>query len=606
MDWENIPYFIRRQFLNTSKKIQYILIGSFLFIYAVLIYYQVIRGGYYYNLSEKNRLRMFVINAPRGVIYDFNNEVIADNRPSINVYYYPVKAPSDQEINLILNLFPSVKDKIYYALKTGKIIQLYTDLEREKLFYLYSLKHRISNIFISTEFKRKYPYQNLFSHLIGYVGRISYDEYLSVKHKGYLYEDLIGKSGIEKFYEDHLRGINGVLLMEVDAKGNPTKILKNVPPEPGNNIYTTVDLDLQKVARNALIKTGHNGAIVGIDPRDGAIRIFVSFKDFDPNMFINKRQIESEIFNDPNLPLFNRITQGVYPAGSTFKILTTIAALNSGKHSQDIEYFCPGSFKLGEKIFKCWEKKGHGKVDLYNAIKLSCNVYFINLGLKIGIDEIEKYAKMFHFGQKVGIDLPYESTGIVPSKKWKKEKTKTDWYEGDTASVSIGQGYLSVTPLQLALFASIIANKGEVYLPYIVSKIVDHEGNILYVHTPVKKEIKEIKPEIWDFIHKAMKSVVDSGTGIAAKIPGCDLAGKTGTAQNPHGKDHAWFICFGPLEEGKTPELALAILVEHGGTGGGVAAPIAREIFKCYLEKSKKIKMDLPSQQIIKAEEYGD
>ncbi len=605
MDWENIPCLTRKQFFNIFSWVKYILIFSFLLIYIILVYYQIIRGSYYYNLSEKNRLRMFIINAPRGIMYDINGEIIADNRPSVNVYYYPLKDPSQQEINILINLLPDSKDKISYALKTGKIIQLKTDIDRENLFYLYSLKHRISNIFISTEFKRKYPYENLFSHLIGYVGKISYDDYFIMKYKGYSYEDLIGKSGVEKFYEEYLRGINGALFMEVDAKGNPTKILKNLSPKPGNNIYTTVDLYLQKVARDMLVKTGHNGAIVGIDPRDGSIRILVSYKDFNPNLFVSQKQLKDSIFNDRDLPLFNRVLQGVYPPGSTFKILTAITALDTNKHTVDTKYYCPGNFKLGEKIFRCWEKNGHGSVDMFNAIRLSCNVYFINLGLKVGIDDIEKYAKMFGFGQKTNVDLPYEVSGFVPSKKWKKERTKTDWYEGDTASVSIGQGYLSVTPLQLALFASAVANKGFFYIPYVVSKIIDHDGNVLYLHTPEKKEIKNIKPEIWDFIFKSMEAVVNNGTGIAAKIPGISIAGKTGTAQNPHGQDHAWFICFGPIDEQTPPELALAILVEHGGKGGAVAAPIAREIFKSYLEKTKQIKLEtIQKQEVYK--EYGD
>lgn len=607
MNWGNTPYLLRKQFFTVFNWIKYILILSFVFIYIILIYYQVIHGNYYYYLSEKNRLRMFVINSPRGIIYDVNGEIIADNRPSINIYYYPVKEPSQQEIKFLIELFPHSRDKIFYALKTGKIVKLDMDIERKKLFYLYSLKHRISNIFISTEFKRKYPYKNLFSHLIGYVGKISYSEYKTMKYKGYSYEDLIGKSGIEKFYEEYLRGVNGALFMEVDSKGNPTKILKNLSPKPGNNIYTTVDLYLQKVARDMLIKTGRNGAIVGIDPRDGSIRILVSYKDFDPNLFIEGRElVDNIVLTDSNLPLFNRVLQGTYPPGSTFKILTAIAAIDTNKYLLQTRYFCAGSFKLGEKNFRCWEKSGHGDIDMFNAIRLSCNVYFINLGLRLGIDNIEKYAKMFGFSQKTNIDLPYEMTGVVPSKRWKKEKVSIDWYEGDTASVSIGQGYLNVTPLQLALFVSIIANRGIFYTPYIVSKIVDHEGNVLYFHTPEKKEIKNIKPEVWDFVFKSMKAVVDSGTGMSAKLSGISIAGKTGTAQNPNGQDHAWFICFGPVDEQAPPELALAILVEHGGKGGAVAAPIAREIFKSYLEKTKQMKLGIHQKQEVYEEEYGD
>jgi penicillin-binding protein 2 len=371
-------------------------------------------------------------------------------------------------------------------------------------------------------------------------------------------------------------------------------------------LYLTIDKDLQKVAEEALRKTKKNGAVVGIDPRDGSIRILVSYKNFDPNLFTTQSiEARKELFTDNALPLFNRAVQGVYSPGSTFKILTTIAALNEKKCSTKTVFFCPGEFKFGDKIFKCWEKKGHGYVDLLNGIRLSCNVYFINLGLRVGIDNIEKYAKMFGFGQPTGIDLPYEACGVVPSRKWKKEKTGIEWFDGDTISVSIGQGYVIATPVQLAVFAEAVANKGVIYTPYLVSKIVDVNGDVLYSHTPQKKEIKDVDPEIWDFLHCAMLSVVESGTGHAAYIPSFPIAGKTGTAQNPHGEDHAWFVCFGPVKEGVSPELVLAIVVEHGGKGGAVAAPIAKQIFTAYINKSQKIKLSLPEKQSQEME-YGD
>ena len=608
MDWENTSYFVKKQFFSVFYVIRYILVLPLIFIYLILFYYQIIRGNYYYNIAEKNRLRMFVINAPRGLIYDANNEVLADNRPSITVFYYPVQQSTPSEIYDLLSVFPNSKQQIFSAIKYNKIVSLGSDIDREKVFHLFSLKHRINNIFVSTEFRRRYLYNELFSHVIGYVGQITYDEYQELRKSGYNYNDLIGKSGIEKMYEKYLKGINGALFVEVDAKGNLTKIIKNLPPRPANNLYLTIDKDLQKVAQEALKKTGKNGAVVGIDPRDGAVRILVSYKDFDPNIF-SKHLVEERknLLTDTNLPMFNRVVQGVYSPGSTFKILTTIAALNEKRVSTKTVFFCPGEFKFGDKTFKCWEKKGHGYVDLLNAIRLSCNVYFINLGLKAGIDNIEKYAKMFGFGQLTGIDLPFETSGVVPSRKWKKEKTGIDWYDGDTISVSIGQGYVAVTPLQLAMFTQAVANRGVVYTPYIVSKIVDVNGDILYSHTPVKKEIPGIEPTIWDFLYDAMESVVKNGTGHAAYIPSFPIAGKTGTAQNPHGADHAWFICFGPVKKDTPAELVLAIVVEHGGKGGAVAAPIAKQIFTEYINKSRGKEFSAVEEYKKQQEvEYGD
>lgn len=607
MDWENIPYYVKKQFYNIIYIFRYVIVVAIAIIYLILFYYQIVMGNYYFNIAERNRLKMFVINAPRGIIYDVNNTVIVDNRPSISVFYYPVKKPSLQEVNNVLSIMPVAKEKLFYGLKSNKIVLLGQDIDRETVFKLLSFYHRISNIFVVTEYRRRYVDNELFAHAVGYVGEISRNEYLNLRNKGYNQNDFIGKTGVERIYEEYLRGVNGALFMEVDAKGNPTKIIKSLPPKPGNNVYLTIDRNLQYAAREALMKTGKNGAVVGIDPRNGAIRILLSYKDFNPNLFTKITEIVEEkkfLLKDTSLVMFNRAVQGVYPPGSTFKILTTIAALNEKKWLPTNTVFCNGEFKFGDKIFRCWEKKGHGMVNLLNAIRLSCNVYFINLGLRVGIDCIEEYAKSFGFGQKTGVDLPFENFGVVPSRKWKKEKMKMEWFDGDTVSVSIGQGYISVTPLQLAMFIATVANRGVLYQPYIVEKITDSEGNLLYTHTPVKKNVLKIDPTVWDFIFNAMKQVVSSGTGAAAYIHNFPVAGKTGTAQNPHGKDHAWFMCFAPVQDGEIPELALVVIVEHGGTGGSVAAPVAREILTKYVAITRNTQLSIPLDK--GSVEYGD
>ncbi len=606
MDWENAPYILKQRLQKNISTITYILLSPPILLYVLIFYYQIIRGEYYYNIAEQNRLRIYTLNAPRGNIYDIKGNILADNRPSVTIFYYPIREPNPNEIKTLLTLLPQSKEKLFFAIRTKKILQLADAVDRKIVFKLLSMKHRISNIFISTEFKRRYIENENFSHIIGYIGELTLNEYNMLKSKGYNYSDYIGKQGIEKSYEEYLRGKNGALIIEVDAKGNPTKILKDLKLSGGDNLFLTIDSDLQNIARKSLASTGKNGAIVGIDPNNGAVRILVSYKDFDPNVFISLSKDErKKLLQDRNLPLFNRALQGLYPPGSTFKILTSIAALNENLVSTEAKYFCSGGFKLGNKIFKCWEKNGHKSIDFFNAIRLSCNVFFINLGLKTDIDKIETYAKMFNFDSTTEIDLPFEAKNICPSKKWKKEKFKSIWYDGDTASVSIGQGYITATPIQMALFASAIANKGTIYKPYVVEKIVDKNGNIMYQHTPVKKNYIKIKPEIWNFIHKSMIEVVNSGTGYAAYIPNFKIAGKTGTAQNPHGEDHAWFICFGPVEENKIPDLALAILVEHGGKGGAVAAPIAKEIFTTYI-KNKNLNIELKQKFYRETQEYGD
>jgi penicillin-binding protein 2 len=585
MQWENSSYIIRKKVQQSFTNLRYAFIVPVIILYLVLIYLQVFKGNYFYILAEKNRSRTFLKFAPRGIIYDCNNKILADNRIWVRVYYYPFADKQIKTVQKIVDILPESKKLLFTAIKNQQVVSLGENIPREKLFQLLSLRHRVNGISIDTEYRRKYPYKECFAHLIGYVSELSQKEFLKLKSQGYYRTDLIGKSGVEKTYENYLRGEHGALVMEIDAHGVQTKMLRDLPPLPGNNLHLTIDTDLQLVAYNALAKTGKNGAVVGIDPRNGAVKIFVSYKSFDPNIFVTEIEQRKNFLNDKDIPLFNRCFQGTYSPGSTYKCLGMISALNENRVSKSWTVFCPGYFNFGNKIFKCWEKKGHQNMDMFNALKNSCNVYFANLALKIGIDNFEKYSKMFGFGELTKIDLPFETTGVCPSKKWKEENLKDQWYDGDTVNIGIGQGYVTATPLQLAVYVAAIANKGTVYQPFVVEKITDPNNNVIYKKEPVKKNVIKLNPEVWDFVEKSMIEVVRSGTGRAAFINNdIVLAGKTGTAQNPHGDDHALFICYGPIKENEIPPLALAIVVEHGKKGGAVAAPIAKEIFKEYLK----------------------
>ena len=594
MQWENTSYIIRKKVQQSFTSLRYIIIIPIVIIYVVLIYFQIFKGNYFYTLAEKNRSRTFLKFAPRGTIYDSNNTILADNRVWVRIYYYPFIDQQTGSLQKIIDILPESKKLLFSAIKTQQVVSLSENIPREKLFQLLSLRHKVTGISIETEYRRKYPYGESFAHLIGYVSELSQKEFLQLRSQGYYRTDLVGKSGIENVYENYLRGEHGALVMEIDAHGTPTKVLRELTPLSGNDIHLTIDADLQLVAYKALANTGKNGAVVGIDPRNGAIKILVSHKSFDPNIFITEIEERKKIFNDKNLPLFNRCLQGAYPPGSTYKCLAMIASLNENRVHKTWNIFCPGYFNFGNKIFKCWEKKGHKNMDMFNALKNSCNVYFANLSLKIGIDNFEKYSKMFGFGEPTKIDLPFETIGVCPSKKWKEEKLKDKWYDGDTVNIGIGQGYVTATPLQLAIYTAAIANKGTVYQPFVVSKITDLNKNIIYKKEPVKKNLIKINPEVWDFVEKSMIEVVRSGTGRAAFInDDFILAGKTGTSQNPQGDDHALFICYGPIKENEIPPLALAIVVEHGKKGSAAAAPIAKEIFKEYLKlKTQDVSQD--------------
>lgn len=584
MEWENSSYLIKRVVQQKFDIFRYILIIPIVLLYLTTVYFQIFRGYYYNILAEKNCSKTYIKFSPRGKIYDCNGIVIADNRPWLKVYYYPFLDTDRKNIKKIIELLPESKPLLLQAIRTQQVVSLTENIPLEKLFKILSLRHKISGIEVDTEYRRLYPFAEKFAHITGYVGQITQKEYLKLKDKGYYFNDIIGKTGLEKMYENYLRGEHGALIMEIDAHGNPTKVVRELPPIAGNNLHLTIDSKLQLSAYNALEQTNKNGAIVGIDPRTGAIRILVSYKSFDPNIFITDIQKASKFLSNPSLPLFNRCLQGTYPPGSTYKPLSLIAALSENKVSHSWQVTCNGQFKFGNKIFKCWEKKGHGPMDMLNALKHSCDIYFYTLALKLGIENFEKYSSMFKLGEKTGIDLPSEVGGIAPSRQWKKTNFKSEWYDGDTVNIGIGQGYIALTPIQLAVFTASIANRGIIYQPYIVSKIVDEKNNILYEAKPIKKSTLKINPEIFEFVEKSMIEVVQSGTGHAAFISNeIKLAGKTGTSQNPHGPDHALFICYGPVKEDEIPPLALAIVVEHGLRGGAVAAPIAKAIFKEYL-----------------------
>ncbi len=582
MVWESESVVLYEGFILRLQKVFIVILIIFTIIGFRFFYLQIIRGEYYYKLSEQNRTQLFLERAPRGILYDVNGKILCENRPSISVLFYPfLSKTTNPEVlyNLIKKLekiLPGVRQNIVEGYNSKKTVCLARNISRDLMFKILEQRVDLPGISVVTEMTRYYPYNEVCSHVIGYLGEIDSKELDELKHIGYKRGDTVGKSGIEKQYDMFLRGEDGGWLIETDAKARQRNIAKRIVPVPGRDIYLTIDIELQKTAEECLKKTGLAGAIVGIEPENGAIKILASFPGFDSNLFVVASKERLKYFTDKTLPLFNRAIQAEYPPGSVFKIITALSALNERKITINDNFFCPGYFKLGRKIFKCWEEKGHKTVDFYSGITNSCDVYFYNIGLKSGIENIVSYAQKFYLGKTLGIDLPSEKPGFLPISSWRKTKLKYRWMDGDTVNIAIGQGYLTVTPLQLASLISIVANRGKIYKPFLVSKIVAQDGIVVYEHKPEKMSSVEIDETIWYELEKALINVVEEGTGYAAKVSGLTLAGKTGTAENPHGKDHAWFVCYGPV--GK-PKLALSVFVEHGGKGGAVAAPIARTIF---------------------------
>lgn len=563
---------------------------------------QIINYNKYKSLSESNRIRNVIANGPRGIIYDRNKKVIVTNRPSFNLTFTP---ENGQDLDFILSLCQDrlglsqgeVKKKVRFSYLEKEII-LKRDIAYADLAFIEERKLDLPGIGLQIEPLRDYIYGPLASHVLGYVGEINEKQLQGNKnsHNGfYRLGDLIGQYGLEREFEDLLKGNKGNRLVEVDSLGRELKLVKKEVLRQGNNLVLTIDLKLQHFIED--IFKDKSGAVVVLDPYSGENLALVSHPAFDPNLFAGgiSQQNWVNLINNGMKPLQNRAIQGQYSPGSVFKIITATAGLETGIITPSTRFYCPGYFFFGGRAFHCWRERGHGSVDIHRALVESCNVFFYNVGARLGIDRIAKYASLYGLGNPLGITLGNEKGGTVPSSIWKKKTLGQKWYSGETISVSIGQGYTSVTPLQLATMISAVANGGKVYRPLLVKRIESPEGKV----------IKEFKPQLLrsiplqtfslGIIRKGLWGVINEprGTGGRAHVPGIEAAGKTGTAQivglgkgggekgPAHLKDHAWFVCFAPFDH---PQIAMAILAEHSGKGGAAAAPIAQKIIEFYLK----------------------
>lgn len=589
-------------------------IVAFLVVLCQLWNLQVIKGSEYRRLSENNRIRIKEKPAVRGMLLDRNGFILAHNRPSFEVYLVPEDIKGDLElvkdIEELLNLSKDeVKEKLDKKQRVPfKPIKIKSDIDWRELSLLEFNRIRIPGLIVDVRFRRAYNYGDLASHLLGYLGEV--DESDLKQKKGYSYRlgSLVGKYGVEYQWDSDLRGIDGGEQVEVDALGREVRPIRSIEPFPGNNVFLTIDLDIQKAAEEAF--EGKNGVLIAMDPKTGYILAMLSKPSFNPDMFAQNLSAEEwkSLLEDPDNPLQNKGIQGIYPPGSVFKIITAIAGLESGVITPKTQFNCSGSFIYGNREFKCWKDGGHGTISLHRALVESCDIYFYQVGLKVGADKIAHYAHMFGLGKKTGIMLPFEKAGIVPSSSWKKRYIGVSWYSGETIPLSVGQGYLAVTPIQLLNLISAIANGGKIYLPQVVEKVVDINGNILKNYPPRELGRVNISEETLHVIQEALKGAVNEpgGTGKACALADIKVAGKTGTAQVARIsryfrrgeinrlpqklRDHAWFVAYAPFE---SPEISIVVLVEHGGYGGAVAAPIAKKVFERYfnLKQERNLKL---------------
>ncbi len=574
-------------------------------------YLQVAKGAYYQKQAEDNRIKHIVINAPRGIIYDRNHEILASSSPQFDLVMIPGLIPKDEkERNAIFYDVSNVADISQSELENKYIsalpesfdpVLLKEALPREEAIRIEADSANWKGIIINKKAKRIYPEKEVVAHILGYTGKINDQE---LKNKsGYQMTDSIGKEGLEIQYEDLLKGKKGDSQLEVDSSGESKRIIGGTKPTMGNNLVLTLDENIQKEAYSALKEKveesgGTGGAVVAINPRDGGIISLVNYPSFDDNEFVNgiSSQRYSEIMNDGTKPLFNRAVLGAYPPGSTFKPLVAAAALQEKVVTPNEVLMCPAVINVGQWHFEDW--KYHGETNLDRAIAESVNTYFYIVGggwgdkKGLGPENIKKYAQMFGLGNKTGIDLPKEGLGLVPDPTWKEENKKEPWYIGDTYHLSIGQGDLLVTPLQLASYISALVNGGTLYKPHFLDYVEDSGS-----HQVVEKDKPEILKEnilpnnVLNSVKEAMTETIssDSGSGrqlqdLAAKY-NIKIGGKTGTAQiGGDERYHAWFVAFAPVEN---PEIAVAVLVEKGGEGYQSAVPVARRVLDKFFEEKQ-------------------
>lgn len=605
-------HFLETRLITNRAVLLLVLAGLLLLaLLSRLLYLQVIEYEHFTTLSEDNRVKLQPIPPNRGLIFDRNGILLADNLPSYRLEITPEQVDNMSAtldtIAEIINITADDRarfEKILQRKPRFEATPLRFHLDEREVAGIAVNRHRLPGVEITAGLSRHYPLGELGVHALGYVGRIDEKALQSLDTSNYRGTTHIGKIGVEKTFEDLLHGTVGVQHVETTAQGRVIRVLRRQPPAPGRNLYLTLDSRLQAAAEVAF--GDYTGSAIAIDPNTGDILAFVSAPGYDPNPFVNGIGFGdyAALKDDPRQPLFNRALRGQYPPGSTVKPFMGLAGLETGVTNSHSTTYCPGFYQLpnSTRKYRDWKRTGHGTVNLHSSIVQSCDVYFYDLALSLGIDRIHGYLGNFGFGSKTGIDIVGELSGLLPSKSWKRKHRKQPWFPGETLIIGIGQGFFLATPLQLASATAVLANNGRVLQPKIVYAEQESNSDELQPHPPVHaRTVTVAHQEHWDHVIDSMVEVVHGARGTARSI-GEDspyrIAGKTGTAQvfglkqeqkykpeelSRELHDHALFIAFAPAEE---PRIAVAVIVEHGGGGGSVAAPVARTIMDAWLEDS--------------------
>jgi len=564
----------------------------FVCLLGQLWYLQVLEGAKLRDMSDKNRTRIRPVAAPRGILYDRNGLALVDNRPAFTLSFIP--RDMDDRNSVLARVAVLLKIPLAELQEAlGRVpadslrpVRVRRGLSLEDVARIEEWKIELPGVVVEVEPQRVYPTNRFAAHLLGYVREVSEEQ---TRQGRYRRGDMVGQTGLERLLDEYLRGRDGGERIEVDALGRPVQVIQREEARPGGQVITTIDRRVQEAAEQAM--TGRAGAIVVMDPRTGDVLALTSSPAYDLERFTGNldREAWAAVMRDPSHPLLNRALQSQYAPGSVFKLVVAAAGLQERTLTPMDRIYCNGEFALGKWTFGDWLKGGHGHVDLRSAIVHSCNIFFYQAGLKVGPEAVARYARAFGLGATSGVDLSGERPGLVPSPEWKRARLGRPWTAGETVNISIGQGQLLVTPMQIARMMSAFANGGVLWKPRLVQRVERADGSLAYSEPTKMTGQVDLSPPVWAFLRQAMAGVVSGGTGVAARIPGVDIAGKTGTAQSiahsdaSKGQDHAWFASFAPVDD---PQVVVVVLVERGGKGGQVAAPIARQVYQAiFLEK---------------------
>lgn len=543
-----------------------------------LFHTQVLRGHYFRELGQRNRIRLIPLEAPRGRVFDQKERLLAANRPSYNVVAVPEDVTPEVYPRLA-KLLDIPEKEVRRRMSAGREYPfapavIKEDIPRELAFRLEERKPELPGVAIRVEGIRYYPYGEIASHVIGYIGTINRVEYDVLDHDRFGVNSKIGRAGIEKAFDDFLRGWRGGQQIEVDARGQMVQVLSDRKPEPGSDITLTLDLEFQKKIM-AMIE-GKHASIAVLDLETEGLLAMASAPAYDPNIFVSPATSEQrlQVLKDASSPMLDRGINAAYPPGSVFKLVTALAALDLGKITPETRFYCKGSFQLSPKakVARCWLHEGHGSLNLYEALERSCNVYFWNLAKRLTPDEIAHYAHELGLGEPLKLEISRMAPGLIPDSSWKKARFKQPWYQGETLNMAIGQGYMLVTPFEILRLTSIIAKNGRVVEPHLVVR------DPRMMHEAPHVAIQEHN---LNAIRRAMLQVVESdyGTGQLARVDFDKLAGKTGTAQAPPEKAHSWMTGFFPY---KDPKIAFVVFVEHGGSGGITSARLVKQMLEAW------------------------